>query len=58
MEFYSEVQHWLERKNVVADCVSRLQSNHMDESYLDEGIQECYVDQVEGIISVDTVKSS
>lgn len=42
---------------MVADPLSCLQSYHMDESYLDENIQKCYVYHVEGMWPVDTVNS-
>lgn len=43
---------------MVADPLSRLQSDHIDESYLHEGILECYVKYFEGIFLVDIVKHS
>lgn len=40
MEFDFKVQHGPGRRNMVADILSGLQSDHMFESYLDEVVQE------------------
>lgn len=42
---------------MVADAISRLQSDHMDESFMNDYVLECYVEYVECTLSVDTVNS-
>lgn len=42
---------------MVADSLSRLHSDRMDESYLDDNIQACNIKYVEGIFSVHIVES-
>lgn len=57
MEIDFEVQHWPKLENMVADALSRLQSNHMEESYPGEGISERYVKHVDGTLLVHAFNS-
>lgn len=56
-KFDFDVEHRMGRKNIVADVLSRLHSDHMDKSFLDEDIPECYVEHVEGTFLVDSMNS-
>lgn len=57
-KFDFEIQGWSRTKNMAANALSGLQSDHMDKSVLDENVPERYFENVEVTFSVDIVNST